>query len=150
MLKIVSIRFKHWLSFSEAAAFSCTKFVFFLPHAFFCLKMLFFAPLHFSASSLRFFPPPVLDCLKLFERASRFFTVHICFNSFNLWIFHWQKVNALPFSSSLSQDLLEILIFAKSGKIDCYSKTSLFPISLQVFQKKSLNFCEVCMIIAKI
>ena len=72
----------------------------------------------FSASSLRFFSTSsFFTASKPFERASRFFTVHICLNPFNLLdFFHWQKVDALPFSSSLSQELLEVLVFAKSGK----------------------------------
>ena len=133
-------------SLKEAAAFSCSKFVFFLPHAFFCLKMLVFTPLH-SASSLLFFHLQFFIASKPFERASRFFTV---LNPSIFWIFQRQKVDALPFSSSLSQELLEVLMFAKSGKIDCYSKNLFSNLFASVPKSKSLKFCKACMIIAKI
>jgi hypothetical protein len=93
----------------QVAAFSCSKFVFFLPHAFFCLKMLFFCTSSFFRIVSAFFSTSsFFTASKPFERASRFFTVHICLNPFNLLdFFHWQKVDALPFSSSLSQELLK-------------------------------------------
>jgi hypothetical protein len=78
-------------SLKEAAAFSCSKFVFFLPHAFFCLKMLFFAPLHFPHRLCVFSTSSFFTASKPFERASRFFTVHICLNPFNLLIFSLAK-----------------------------------------------------------
>ena len=102
----------------QAAAFSCSKFVFSCLTPFSASKCCFLHLFIFPHRLCVFFPPPVIfHCIETFERTSRFFTVHICLNPFNLLdFFHWQKVGALPFSSSLSQELLEVLIFAKSGK----------------------------------
>ena len=122
----------------QVAAFSCSKFVFFLPHAFFCLKMLFFSPLHFFPHRLCVFSTSsFFTASKPFERASRFFTVHICLNPFNLLDFFIGKKLTLFRLFFTVPRIARGLNFCEVWKIDC-SKTSLF-ISFQVFQKsKSL------------
>ena len=128
----------------SGCSFFLQQICIFLPHAFFCLKMLFFAPLHFSASSLRFFH------LQLFFTASKPSKEHLdslrftCVSILSIfWIFSLAKSWRSSVLFFTVPRIARSLNFVKSGKIDCYSKTSLFPISLQVFQKsKSLNFSK--------
>ena len=122
----------------QVAAFSCSKFVFFCLTPFSASKCCF---LHlfifFRIVSAFFSTSSFFTASKPFERASRFFTVHICLNPFNLLDFFIGKKLTLFRLFSLSQELLEVLVFAKSGKLT--AAKHLFSISLQVFQKsKSL------------